>query len=62
MKFRTIYMLELFDDNFNVVVRLFFRNKRAAERALNLFDEDLYSVTLVPKRDHIFINPDDVLS
>lgn len=63
MKFRSIYMLECYDDNFNCVVRLFYRNKRAAERARCQYKRfTISSVTLVPKRDHKFIRPEDVRS
>lgn len=62
MKLRTIYKLEAYDDNFNLIFRLYYRNRRAAERARRQFGKCMCYVTLVPKCDHVFIDPDDVRS
>ncbi len=62
MIFRTIYMLECYDSNYDCVIRSFFRNKRAAYRAARHYPALYTVVSLVPKSAHCYIRPEDVLA
>ncbi len=58
--FRCIYMIESFTDNGELVMRRFGRNKKTAEKIARQCKRGEITIRKVQKREHSWINPDDV--
>lgn len=62
MSYRCIYCVEALDSSYRIVARRYFRNKRAAERAIRSYKKCGYGcyIRKLDKSEHRYVKSDDV--